>query len=188
MLIAVAQDTEGEAVARQWYTRAKATYVTLVDEQHTVSSLFNLVNVPSAVWIDEKGKVVRIDEGAYAQIHRMGDFEFGREDYVPLVRDWVAKGDNSAYIQGNVLPDLSKTDAQEQAEANFKMGIYFHQQGDVAKADKYWTAAQALHPDSWNYHRQDWSFTPAEAGANWTRKVQQLNGEAYYRPIEKLDD
>ena len=187
MLIAAAQDTEGEAVAREWYDRAEATYVTLVDEKHTVSSLFNLVNVPSAVWIDETGKVVRVDEGAYAGVHNMGGFEFGRTDYVPMVRDWAEKGDASPYITGNVLPDLSRTDAQALAETNFKLGIYFYQQGDMAKADKYWTAAQKLNPGSWNYHRQDWSFTPAEAGANWSRKVQELNGKAYYRPIEKLD-
>lgn len=47
--------------------------------------------------------------------------------------------------------------------------------------------AQALNPDSWNYHRQDWSFTPAEAGINWQRKVQTLGDKPYYRPIDGLD-
>ena len=69
VVIAAAQDTGGEAVARQWYDRAKADFVTLVDENHTISSLYNLVNVPSAVWIDETGQVIRIDEGAYAETH-----------------------------------------------------------------------------------------------------------------------
>ncbi|MCZ6618701.1 MAG: redoxin domain-containing (seleno)protein, partial [Gammaproteobacteria bacterium] len=46
--------------------------------------------------------------------------------------------------------------------------------------------AQRLNPDSWNYHRQDWSFTPEEAGANWQKKAQALT-KPYYEPIEGLD-
>lgn len=187
MIVAAAQDTGGEAVARQWYERAGTTFVSLVDENHEISSLFNLVNVPSAVWIDENGRVIRIDEGAYATKHKMGDFEFGREDYAPMVRDWVANGADSEYAKGNAVPDLARSDDAALAEPNFKLGVYFFKRGEVKKADEYWTVAQRLNPDSWNYHRQDWSFTPDEAGANWLEKVQSLGDKPYYRPIEGLD-
>lgn len=187
MIIAAAQDTGGEAVARQWYERAGATYVSLVDENHTISSLYNLVNVPSAVWIDESGRVVRIDEGAYSRKHTMGTFEFGRDDYAPMVRDWVTQGSESTYAKNNAIPDLRLTSEQARAEPNFKLGVFFHKQGKADKADKYWGIAQQLNPESWNYHRQDWSFTPEEAGQNWTRKVQTLEGKPYYRPIKGLD-
>jgi hypothetical protein len=39
----------------------------VVDENHLISSVFNFVNVPSAAWIDEDGKIVRIDEGTYSK-------------------------------------------------------------------------------------------------------------------------
>ena len=42
---------------------------------------------------------------------------------------------------------------------------------------------QALNPDDWNYHRQDWSFTPGEAGAKWMEKFQKLE-EPYYPKLE----
>ncbi len=45
-IIAAAQDTGGEAAAGQWYDRAKATYTTLVDVKHAVSSAFQFINVP----------------------------------------------------------------------------------------------------------------------------------------------
>jgi hypothetical protein len=51
------------------------------------------------------------------------------------------------------------------AEANFKLGLHFHEKGNEELANKYWEAAQKLNPDDWNYHRQDWAFTPKEAGA-----------------------
>ena len=187
VIIAAAQDSGGEAVAGSWYDAAKASYVTLVDENHTISSLYNLVNVPSAVWIDESGKVIRVDEGAYATTHKMGEFEFGRDDYAPIVKDWVLKGDESIYASGNQLPDLNQSTEKALAEPNFKLGVYFQQQGNKTKANYYWQVAQQLNPDSWNYHRQDWSYTPEEAGANWTRKFQSLEGKPYYRPVKSLD-
>ena len=189
MIIAAAQDTGGVEVAAPWYERAGATFVTLVDESHQLSSLYNLVNVPSAVWIDEAGYVRRIDEGAYATTHEMNGFEFGRDDYAPMVVSWVKEGERSADLApAGELAVPPPSDEQALAEPTFKLGVYFHQQGDEAKANRYWEAAQALNPDSWNYARQDWSFTPEEAGANWTRKVQALDGKPYYRPIEGLDD
>ena len=189
MIIAVAQDTGGVPVAAPWYERAEATYVSLVDEAHLVSSLYGLVNVPSAVWIDEAGRVRRVDEGAYANTHDVNGFEFGRDDYAPMVVSWVKEGEQSPHLRppGSLaIPEPSEDEAL--AEPTFRLGVYFHEQGNAVKANQYWEAAQALHPGSWNYARQDWSFTPEEANANWAKKYEALEGRPYYKPIEGLDD
>ena len=81
-----------------------------------------------------------------------------------------------------------QTDEQALADPNFKLGVYFHQRGNEEKANHYWETAQALDPASWNYARQDWSFTPEEAGANWQKKFQTMEDKPYYKPIEGLDD
>lgn len=52
-IVAVAEDTAGEAAAGPWYDKAMATYTTLIDRDHVVSSLYHMVNVPTGVWIDE---------------------------------------------------------------------------------------------------------------------------------------
>jgi len=159
-----------------------------VDENHLVSSLFNLVNVPSAVWIDETGHVRRIDEGAYAETHDLGGFQFGRADYAPMVKDWVVNGEQSEHLHpAGELAIAARTGKEALAEPTFKLGVYFHQRGDEEKANHYWEAAQALNPKSWNFARQDWSFTPEIANDNWTRKFQSLEGEPYYKPIDGLD-
>ena len=187
VIIAAAQDSGGIDVVEPWYARAKSTYVSLVDESHTVSAAFNLVNVPSAVWIDEDGYVRRIDEGTYAKKHKMGEFEFGRDDYAPMVTAWVTEGRYAA-TPADMAGRVREQSADEAlAEPTFKLGVYFQQQGDDAKANHYWERAQALNPDSWNYHRQDWSFTPDEAGANWQKKFRTLDGKPYYKPIDGLD-
>ena len=185
-MIAVAQDTQGAEAAAPWYERAKATYVQLVDPAHEVSALYNLVNVPSAVWIDETGRVRRIDEGTYATVHTMGDFEFGRTDYAPMLVDWVANGEDSIHVAEPVAI-AQKSDDAAKADAAFRMASYFKDTGRGAKADQYWRVAQDLNPDSWNYHRQDWAYTPDEAGANWQEKASALGEKPYYKPIEGLD-
>ena len=50
--------------ARPWIEAAKATYPCLIDREHHVADLYNLVNVPQAVWIDEQGVIVRPTEVA----------------------------------------------------------------------------------------------------------------------------
>jgi hypothetical protein len=38
---------------------APPTYPCLIDERHIVAQLYNMTNVPMAVWIDEQGHIVR---------------------------------------------------------------------------------------------------------------------------------
>lgn len=128
----------------------------------------------------------RIDEGSYATVHKMGEFEFGRADYAPMVADWVKQGDASVHVAEPVQV-AAKSDDAARADAAFRLASYFKSSGADAKADQYWRLAQQLNPDSWNYHRQDWAYTPDEAGANWQEKASKLGEKPYYKPIQGLD-
>ncbi len=145
-----------------------------------------MVNVPTAVLIDEDGIIVRHDEGAYTRRYEFGELSFGTDEYLPAVRDWVEKGSDSVYALGadELAPDIrSRTSDEALADANFRLATHLYLIGDEASAEKYWETAQALNPSSWNYHRQDWSFTPEDAGANWVEKYQQLGDQPYYRAL-----
>ena len=50
--------------ARPWIEAAKPDYPCLIDRDHHVADLYNMVNVPQAVWIDEEGRIVRPPENA----------------------------------------------------------------------------------------------------------------------------
>ena len=58
----MAQDTGGVKDAGKWITDAKATYTVLIDQEHLVSKLYHMVNVPTGVWINEQGRIVRPNE------------------------------------------------------------------------------------------------------------------------------
>jgi hypothetical protein len=189
-IIAAAQDTGGEAAAGQWYDKAKATYTTLVDVQHTVSSAFQFINVPMGVWIDERGRVVRPAEPAWTanQTLKIGDKSIVTEGepYVAGLRDWVTNGERSSYVLSDeeftrrVKP---RSAAEMEADASFKLAVWFHEKDNKELAAKYFARAEQLNPDDWNYHRQDWSFTPQEAGRKWLQKFQSLD-QPYYPKLD----
>ena len=183
----MAQDTGGVEVVGPLYDDAKATYTTLVDVNHIVSSLFDMVNVPTGVWIDEEGQIVRWNEGTYATKHKLDGFPFGTDRYTPAVRDWVKNGADSEFaMTSEAMAERFTAPSEDEslAEPTFRLGVYFHQTGDEKRANRYWEEAQRLNPESWNYHRQDWSFTPEEANKNWMKKVGQLDGKPYYEPLD----
>src|SRR5262249_33850347 len=77
----------------------------------------------------------------------------------------------------------SRSSAEMEAEATFKLAVWFQQNGDAAVAAKYFETAQRLNPADWNYHRQEWGFTPAEAGKKWLDKFKK-DEQPYYPKLE----
>jgi len=154
--------------------------------KHTVSSVFQFVNVPMGVWIDEHGRVVRPAEPAWttSRTSTYGGKSLTTEGevYVAALRDWVANGDKSPHVVSDeefaarVKP---RSAAEMEADASFKLAVWFQQAGNATLAAKYFERAQQLNPDDWNYHRQEWSFTPSEAGRKWLEKFQKQQ-EPYY--------
>ena len=186
--MAAAQDTGGEAAAGKWYDDAKGTYTTLIDTGHAISSAYQLVNVPAGVWIDEQGRVVRPPETASPKnqelkiggkvIRTQGD------EYVAALKDWVSKGSKSEFAMSDDeyrRRMKGRSPEEGEAEASFKLAVSLHQKGQPELAQKWWLRAQKLNPESWNYHRQDWSFT-SDAGKRWMDKFQKSTGD-YYPPL-----
>ena len=194
ILICAAQDTGGEAVAGPIFDAANPTYVQVVDEDHAISSAFNFVNVPSAAWIDETGRIVRIDEGTYAAIHEFGTgeekFVFGNDVYAPALKDWVAKGNDSKFVQSaaTVAGNIRKHSFdQRKADAAFRLANLFRAHGWKDKAEQYWEMARALNPDSINFIRQDLTLSEEGSGGETFQMVVMdyaSQGKDYYRPLD----
>jgi hypothetical protein len=193
VLICVAEDTGGEPAAGPIFDAANPTYIQVVDENHIISSAFNFVNVPSAAWIDEEGRIVRIDEGTYSKTHAIGEGEeaisFGNDVYSPALKDWVAKGADSEHVQsaatvtGNIRQHSFD---QLKADAAFRLANLFRAHGQNEKADLYWEMAQSLNPDSINFIRQNLTLSEEGSAGETFRKVigeYASEGKDYYRPM-----
>lgn len=194
VIVCAAEDTGGEAVAGPIFDAANPTYIQVVDENHIISSAFNFVNVPSAAWIDETGKIVRIDEGTYAKVHELGEGDqaitFGTNVYTPAIKDWVAKGADSEYVKSaeDVTRNVrSHSFDQHKADAAFQLGNLFRAHGHKEKAEHYWDMAQALNPDSINFIRQNLTLTEeGSAGETFMKLMGDYvsQGKDYYRPLD----
>ena len=64
VVITVALD-RGPEDARPWIEAARPTHPSLIDVGHAVADLYNMVNVPTVVWIDERGRIVRPNDVAF---------------------------------------------------------------------------------------------------------------------------
>lgn len=194
VIVCVAEDTGGEAVAGPIFDAAKPTYIQVIDENHIISSAFNFVNVPSAAWIDEDGRIVRIDEGTYSKVHQFGEgdqaFKFGNDVYAPAVKDWVAKGADSEYVQsaatvtGNIREHSFD---QLKADAAFRLANLFREHGVQEKTEQYWDMAQSLNPDSINFIRQNLTLTAEGSGGETFMNLMGeyiSQGKDIYRPLD----
>jgi hypothetical protein len=176
--MAVALDTGGAAASGEWIRKANSTYPSLIDQNHVVAELYGMINVPSAVWIDEEGRIVRPAEPAggtdvsrAARDPKTGQIsdearakmQLRRQYYYNAIRDWVQKGEASVHaLAAQDVQRRTQDPSQEDARgaATFRMGAYLHQQGHREDAQRYFSEAARLRPHRWNYRRQIWNLAP----------------------------
>lgn len=186
-IISVAQDTGGAKDAGPWIAAARPEYTALVDEQQVVTRKYGMVNVPTAVWIDEHGRIVRPNEVAFIDDRFKSFTNMDSAPYIDAVRDWAANGAKSVYalsetdVKARLKPH---SDDRARADAEFALAEYLYKQGKGADAIPHFKEAQRLDPDNWNYKRQAWALSDAERdyGTTFRKEVQKLNDKPYYEP------
>jgi hypothetical protein len=150
-----------------------------------------MVNVPTAVWIDETGTIVRANEVAFSTDTFRSITGIASAPYLSALRDWSEKGPKSKYVMkpDEVRKKMSlPTPEHLRANANFRLGEYLCEIGQRSDAVPYFKEARRLRPESWNYTRQAFALGDPERdyGTTFVREVQKLNGELYY-PLLDLE-
>jgi hypothetical protein len=202
VVIAVALDSrEGDPLP--WIEAAAPTYPCLIDREHRVADLYHMVNVPQAVWIDERGTIVRPAEaaGAYEGFRRMDRTTRevpadvakisadARATYLGAIRDWVLHGTASehAYDAAGARARMPvPTEDEARAHVAFRLGQHLLRHGQAAEGDRWLQEASRLHPDSWAMWRQRAGVTELGLAAQpdfWAR-VDALGERRYYPPVD----
>ena len=186
---------------------ATPTYPCLIDERHSLGALYGIINVPTAVWIDEAGHMVRAPEPpAVTDGFRSMDLQtftiprelaedsrLRRQIYVDAVRDWVENGAASRHVlpPDEVRRRMRGVSAGDSlAEAHFRLGLWLLRTGARDAARTALDEAVRLRPESWRYRRQ--KIVLLEAGLTgqlaatpeYWQAVQALGDDDYYPPIE----
>jgi tetratricopeptide (TPR) repeat protein len=209
-IVTVALDARGSETAGPWIAKAAPEHPALIDEAHVVDALFGIVNVPSGIWIDEEGIIVRPPEPAHPRrpafldravpadaspaererIELVKALHVEAERYVAALRDWVHTGPESRYA---LSPDevirrsRPRPIDEATAAAHFALGQALYARGAQAAAIEHFREAHRLQPTNWTYRRDAWSLAGADReavyGTNWVAEVKRQGVENYYPPL-----
>ncbi len=204
VIIAVAEESRGAETATEFIEAAAPQYVTLIDTEHHIADLYNMVNVPQSVWIDEDGTIVRPAEtagshDAWRSMNRedmsMPDDSAAiaakaKETYVNAVRDWAVNGSDSKHVFDAAAARAHLKLPNENtalANANFRLGRYLHSIGKIEEAEGFLNTASDLRPESWNIYRQTMNLKALgpmglAADEEYFKRVDALGSKRYYEP------
>ena len=199
-VLAVALDQPD--AARPWIEAAAPTYPCLIDREHRVAELYQLVNVPQAVWIDEEGRMVRPPENAgstdgFRQMDRqsltmpaqaLSERQRVKQLYVAAVKDWAQRGAASPYAldAAGVARRLRVPDGSvAEAHARFRLAQALLREGKADEARVQFDEAARLHPDSWAIWRQGAAKDESglAGGAGFWARVDALGERPYHMPV-----
>jgi tetratricopeptide (TPR) repeat protein len=172
-----------------------------------------MTNVPTGVWIDEEGVVVRPPEPAWSerpafldapvpddvpeyrqQVLRLAKRQrIEPERYVAALRDWADRGSESRYVlsPAEVL-ERSRPRPPEAATAaaHFELGQHLHRAGRVDAAVAHFREAHRLQPDNIAYKRQAYSLAdPFQRPtglyeSDLVSDIERIGPENYYPPLD----
>lgn len=204
IIIAVAEESRGEETAREFIDAANPEFVTLLDTEHHIADLYNMVNVPQSVWIDEHGTIVRPTEtaGSHDAWRSMNREDMSmpeesaaitanaQETYVNAVRDWAVNGADSKHVFSAAEARAHLKLPSENvalANANFRLGRYLHSVGKTQEAEEFLKTASALRPESWNILRQTMNLKELgpmglAVDEKFLERVDALGSKRYYEP------
>jgi hypothetical protein len=158
---------------------------------------FGVVNIPNAIWINERGTIVRPAEPAWPgpaappparpnvaidawQQHvreLVADrIVTHRQRYANAVRDWAANGARSRFVLSpEEVVGRSRPRPLEvaRAAAHFELAQYLWTAGNRDGAVGHYRAAHRLQPDNWTYKRQAWSLISVETNPGPGARLRQ---------------
>jgi hypothetical protein len=211
--VSIALDSGGADAAGPWIDRARTTHPALIDEGHLLDELLGVINVPSGVWVDELGVIVRPPEPAFPwrprppgaevlaalpaitaeQLREAQKMKIEPDRYTAALRDWAARGERSRYALSPdevVARSRPRDPRHSRAAACFELAHHLQRADHASDAVGWFREAHRLAPENWTYKRQAWSLAdplqgPTEAyDSDWLSEVRRIGAENYYPPLE----
>lgn len=151
-IITVALDKTPED-AREYIERRPPTYPSLIDTKHVVAELYGIINVPTCVWIDERGRVVRpprLENASNVWKELTGH---DCEPHLQALRRWVTTGEldmDGEEVRRGFIP---ATIEEQTARAEFRLAQWLYEHGKHEAAKAHFTRAAELAPHDWTIWR-----------------------------------
>jgi hypothetical protein len=138
---------------RPYIERARPTHPSLIDSEHLLADLYHMINVPTVVWIDERGRVVRPNDSqfgtdTFVQFHGKHSAPF-----LAALRAWVREGRFALPTDQVRVQQLLPSQESQLARAEFTLAWHLHRAGKTQAAERHFLRAGELAPHDWTIRR-----------------------------------
>jgi len=184
-VITVALD-KGAEDARPWIEKARPTHPSLIDTRHVLADFYNVVNVPTIFWIDERGRIVRPNDVAFGTdtFKHITGLEAAR--HLAALRAWVTGATGALSAEDVRKHQPLPTAADQQARAEFGLGQWLWAQGRTAAAERHFVRGGELAPHDFTIRRGTMPMRGIDPMGPQFREMLQAwvgGGQPYYRPL-----
>ncbi|MGW2748352.1 redoxin domain-containing protein [Streptomyces sp. NPDC001450] len=184
-VLSVAVDRRIEDAA-PWIAEAAPTHFALVDVDGRVADLYQLLNVPTVVWIDEQGRIVRPNDTQFATdlFRSMSGLDSARS--LGALRRWVTT-DNTG-LPADAVAELTRSadPGQQLARTQAALALWLLRHGHQQAAQRHFAAAAELSPEdvtSWRSAMPLLGVDPMGEEYFVRRTALEEAGVPIYRPL-----
>lgn len=185
MVVTVALDKSPED-ARPWIEAARPAHPSLIDTDFRLADLYHIVNVPTALWIDEAGRIARPNDVAFGtdRFRRVTGLDSAR--YLSMLRAWV-RGDSPGLPAWRIRAwQRLPTATEQQARAEFALARWLVAQGRRDAAARHFARAGDLAPHDFTIRRGSLPMRGLDPGGPEYRQMVRdwaAAGRTYYDPL-----
>jgi hypothetical protein len=138
---------------RPFIEAAGPTHPSLIDTEHVLAERYHIVNVPTILWIDERGRVCRPHDAqfgtdTFTQFHGKSS-----APYLDMLRAWVRDG-TGALDEDEARKQLLAPSSESQlSRVEWALAWHLHKQGRTDAAERHFERACELAPQDWTIRR-----------------------------------
>ena len=184
-VVSVAIDRRPEDAA-PWIHKAAATHPALIDADGTVADQYQVLNVPTVVWIDEEGRVARPNDTQFATdlFRSMSGLDSARA--MAALERWVRTDDSGLAAADVATHTPQVTAAQQRARTEAALALWLHRAGHPAEAAQHFAEAEKLAPEDVTIWRGAMPLLGVDPmGEEYFKRREALTeaGIPIYRPL-----
>ena len=138
---------------RPFIEGAGATHPSLIDTQHRLAELYNIVNVPTILWIDETGRICRPHDAQFGTDTFTAIHHKRSAPYLDMIRAWVRNGEGALDATEARVHQPPVSEASQLSRATRALAWHLHQHGAEDAAQRHFVRAGELAPLDWTIRR-----------------------------------
>ena len=138
---------------RPFIEGAAPTHPSLIDTEHRLAELYHIVNVPTILWIDEQGTIVRPHDAQFGTDTFTAFHHKQSGPYLDMIRAWVRSGEGAMSADDVRAHQPEASEGSQLARAERALAWTLHQQGQEEAAARHFDRAAELAPKDWTIRR-----------------------------------